>query len=219
SKNRIPLRYGNSLKLDVLIIRGVIHQYVDSAQFPRHFLHHFADTLLVGNIASPRQRLHAMLRQLSHHRSRLARRLAISNRYVGAVFGRGQSNGSPQPFRRSRHQHRPSGQCPSVRRHPEILRPSVCWKACTQTDTLPRMMKPREVVVYSRKGCHLCEIVKESIVKLHRRGGFTWREIDVDSDTEIRLLYNDEVPVVFINGRKAFKYHMDEQEFLRKLSA
>ena len=26
-------------------------------------------------------------------------------------------------------------------------------------------------------------------------------------------------PVVFINGRKAFKYHMDEQEFLRKLSA
>jgi hypothetical protein len=25
--------------------------------------------------------------------------------------------------------------------------------------------------------------------------------------------------VVFINGRKAFKYRMDEHEFLRKLSA
>jgi hypothetical protein len=25
--------------------------------------------------------------------------------------------------------------------------------------------------------------------------------------------------VVFIDGHKAFKYHMDEQEFLRKLSA
>lgn len=81
------------------------------------------------------------------------------------------------------------------------------------------MTSPREVVVYSRKGCHLCEIVKESIVKLHRRGGFTWREVDVDSDAEVRRLYNDEVPVVFINGRKAFKYHMDEREFLRKLSA
>ena len=76
-----------------------------------------------------------------------------------------------------------------------------------------------EVVVYTRKGCHLCEIVKESLAKLHMRGGFTWREIDVDSDAEIRRLYNDEVPVVFINGRKAFKYRMDEQEFLRKLSA
>ena len=76
-----------------------------------------------------------------------------------------------------------------------------------------------EVVVYTRKGCHLREIVKESLDKLHKRGGFTWREIDVDSDAEIRRLYNDEVPVVFINGRKAFKYRMDEQEFLRKLSA
>ncbi len=76
-----------------------------------------------------------------------------------------------------------------------------------------------EVIVYSRRGCHLCEIVKESLTKLQKRGGFSWREIDVDSDTEIRRLYNDEVPVVFINGRKAFKYHMDEQEFLRKLAS
>jgi glutaredoxin len=81
------------------------------------------------------------------------------------------------------------------------------------------MTQPREVIVYSRKGCHLCEIVKESLVKLHKRGGFTWHEIDVDSNAEIRRQYSDEVPVVFINGRKAFKYRMDEQEFLRRLSA
>ena len=83
---------------------------------------------------------------------------------------------------------------------------------------LPSMPQSREVVVYSRKGCHLCEIVKESLEKLERRGGFTWREIDVDTDSEMRRLYTDEVPVVFIDGRKAFKYRMDEQEFLRKLS-
>jgi len=75
-----------------------------------------------------------------------------------------------------------------------------------------------EVILYSRKGCHLCEIVKESLAKLEKRGGFTWQEVDVDSDSETRRLYSDEVPVVFINGRKAFKYHMDEQEFLRKLA-
>ena len=79
------------------------------------------------------------------------------------------------------------------------------------------MPEPRTVVVYSRKGCHLCEVVKESLSKLSRRGGFIWREIDVDADTELRCQYNDEVPVVFIDGRKAFKYRMDEQEFLRKL--
>ena len=77
-----------------------------------------------------------------------------------------------------------------------------------------RMPDARTVVVYSRKGCHLCEVVKESLSKLSRRGGFTWQEVDVDLDFELRRQFNDEVPVVFIDGRKAFKYHMDEQEFL-----
>ena len=80
------------------------------------------------------------------------------------------------------------------------------------------MPESRDVVVYSRKGCHLCEIVKESLVKLQRQAGFTWREIDVDSDEELRRQFTDEVPVVFINGRKAFQYRMDEREFLRKLT-
>ena len=79
------------------------------------------------------------------------------------------------------------------------------------------MPVPRSIVVYSRKGCHLCEVVKESLARLSRRGGFTWHEVDVDADAEIRRQFNDEVPVVFIDGHKAFKYHMDEQEFLRRL--
>jgi len=81
------------------------------------------------------------------------------------------------------------------------------------------MTMARDVVVYSRKGCHLCEIVKETLSKLQRRGGFQWREVDVDSDDELRRKFTDEVPVVFIDGRKAFKYRMDEREFLRKLAS
>ena len=41
----------------------------------------------------------------------------------------------------------------------------------------------------------------------------------MDADSELRRQFNDEVPVVFIDGRKAFKYRMDEQEFLRKLAS
>ena len=81
------------------------------------------------------------------------------------------------------------------------------------------MPDSRNVVVYSRKGCHLCEVVKESLHKLSRRGGFTWQEIDVDTAVDLRREYNDQVPVVFIDGRKAFKYRMDEREFLRRLAS
>ncbi|MFY9672994.1 MAG: glutaredoxin family protein [Terriglobales bacterium] len=91
------------------------------------------------------------------------------------------------------------------------------WPRAHRNCYTPGMPDAGEVILYSRKGCHLCEIVKESLNKLQRQTAFRWREIDVDSDSETRRLYNDEVPVVFINGRKAFKYHMDEQEFLRKL--
>jgi glutaredoxin len=80
------------------------------------------------------------------------------------------------------------------------------------------MLVPAQVILYTRKGCHLCEVVKASLIKFEQRGGYQWQEFDVDSDPEIRRLYTDEVPVVFINGRKAFKYHMDEQDFLRKLA-
>lgn len=77
----------------------------------------------------------------------------------------------------------------------------------------------QDVVVYSRKNCHLCDEVKESLRRLERRADFRWREVDIDAEPELQRLYNDEVPVVFINGSKAFKYRVDEQEFLKKLKA
>jgi glutaredoxin len=77
----------------------------------------------------------------------------------------------------------------------------------------------REVIVYSRKQCHLCDEVKATLSRLQARANFQWREIDIDSDPELQRLYNEEVPVVCIDGRKAFKYTLDEREFLRKLDA
>ena len=74
-----------------------------------------------------------------------------------------------------------------------------------------------EVLVYSRNGCHLCEEVKDQLAQLQLHHDFTWREIDIDADLELRQKYNEEVPVVFIDGRKAFKYRMDSAQFLKTL--
>ena len=75
------------------------------------------------------------------------------------------------------------------------------------------------VVVYSREGCHLCEIVKETLTQLQGEADFQWREVDIDADPELRQRFTEEVPVVFIDGRKAFKYRMGAREFLRALAA
>lgn len=74
-----------------------------------------------------------------------------------------------------------------------------------------------DVVVYSRAGCCLCDVVKETLASVEGQADFRWREVDIDADPELRRKYNDEVPVVMIDGRKAFKYRMTEREFLRAL--
>jgi glutaredoxin len=75
-----------------------------------------------------------------------------------------------------------------------------------------------DVVVYSRKGCHLCDVVKATLAQLEGEADFRWREVDIDADPDLHRQYNDEVPVVLIDGRKAFKYHMKPRDFLRVLA-
>lgn len=75
-----------------------------------------------------------------------------------------------------------------------------------------------DVVVYSRKNCHLCDEMKQALTRLQRHTTFRWREVDIDADPELQRLYNEEVPVLFIGDKKAFKYRIDEREFLRRIA-
>jgi len=73
----------------------------------------------------------------------------------------------------------------------------------------------KEITFYTRAGCHLCDEAKQVL----REAGAAFTEVDIDSDAELRAKYNEEVPVVFIGGRKAFKYHVDPKELRRRLAA
>lgn len=74
-----------------------------------------------------------------------------------------------------------------------------------------------EVLLYTRSGCCLCDEAKQLLKVLSTKARFSLREIDIDQDPELRRRYNDEVPVIFIHGRKAFKYRIDPKQFLRRL--
>jgi len=79
-------------------------------------------------------------------------------------------------------------------------------------------MKPR-VTFYTRAGCCLCDEAKRVVREARRRADFDYEELDIDADPELRRRYNDEVPVIAIDGSKAFKYRVDAAEFLKKLAA
>lgn len=75
-----------------------------------------------------------------------------------------------------------------------------------------------KVTLYTRKGCCLCDEAKRVLYPLLRRGEFDYDEFDIDTDARLQKLYNDEVPVIAINGRKAFKYRVTEKELLKRLA-
>ena len=79
-------------------------------------------------------------------------------------------------------------------------------------------MKP-VVTLYTRKGCHLCDDAKRVVMDARRRAEFDYQEHDIDTDPDLLRLYNEEVPVIAINGAKAFKYHVELEIFLKKLAA
>ena len=75
------------------------------------------------------------------------------------------------------------------------------------------------VTLYTRAGCCLCDDAKSVIEQARGRADFEYCEIDIDRDPELRREYNDFVPVITINGVKAFKYKVELKEFLKKLAA
>jgi len=74
-----------------------------------------------------------------------------------------------------------------------------------------------QIEVYSRPGCHLCDEAKTAIERVQSRFNFALRIINIETDPELEKAYGEQIPVVFINGNKAFKYRVDEVELEEKV--
>jgi hypothetical protein len=76
----------------------------------------------------------------------------------------------------------------------------------------------REVVVYSREGCHLCLQALEEIVALHDQGlRFELREIDIESDEELHRRLLERIPVVEVDGKIVSELVLDRAALIARL--
>lgn len=76
---------------------------------------------------------------------------------------------------------------------------------------------PREVTLYTRPGCHLCEEAKKAIANLLREFGAALREVNIENDAVLEERYGWDIPVIFIGARKAAKHRVDVDQFRRQL--
>ena len=74
------------------------------------------------------------------------------------------------------------------------------------------------LTIYSKPGCHLCDEMKAIVTQtIQHRTGIILEEIDISSDPSLLALYELEIPVLMIDGKKAAKYRVTEEELSRKL--
>jgi glutaredoxin len=68
------------------------------------------------------------------------------------------------------------------------------------------------VVLYSRAGCHLCEVAREALVAERATTPFDLVEVDIAGDDELERAYGIRIPVVEIDGEERFEYEVDTAE-------
>ena len=99
------------------------------------------------------------------------------------------------------------------------LRPTETLASYTRTeDGRLQIAGPRDVTIYSRPGCHLCEEAKTRLAPLLKEFGARLTEINIDEDAQLRAQYDYDVPVIFLGARKAAKHRVDLAQFRRQLT-
>jgi glutaredoxin len=73
------------------------------------------------------------------------------------------------------------------------------------------------VELLSKPDCCLCDQAKEVLERVRRSLPFELEIRDISEDPELLREYGEHIPVVLIEGRKAFKYHVDQPELERRL--
>jgi hypothetical protein len=72
-----------------------------------------------------------------------------------------------------------------------------------------------EVVLYGAPDCHLCDDARAVLVPAAAGLGFTLRTVDVSTSPELERRYRRQIPVVEIDGARAFVFHVAPSELER----
>jgi glutaredoxin len=77
----------------------------------------------------------------------------------------------------------------------------------------------RQLTLYSKPGCHLCDEMKQVIDAVGARVPLAIEVIDITTDPVLLDRHGVEIPVLLIDGKKAAKYRLTERELERILES
>lgn len=75
----------------------------------------------------------------------------------------------------------------------------------------------KKLTLFSRRGCHLCEVMQAAVERLAPHYRFTLEVIDIDRDPALQARYSWEVPVLCVDGERIATYRLDEAKLHQAL--
>lgn len=75
------------------------------------------------------------------------------------------------------------------------------------------------IVMFTRRGCHLCDRAWEQLQRQQQRYGFRLDAVDVDSNPRLAAEQGNWVPVVMVNGKVRFRGAVNEVLLKRLLDS
>ena len=75
------------------------------------------------------------------------------------------------------------------------------------------------IVLYTRPGCHLCDVAREVIAAERARRIFEFEEVDISLDDSLEMEYGIRIPVVTVEGEERFETEVDAGELAALLRA
>jgi hypothetical protein len=74
-----------------------------------------------------------------------------------------------------------------------------------------------ELILYTRNDCELCREMEEVIAGELAKFDARVQRIEIDGNPDLEARFGIEVPVLFVNDRKAFKYRCTPKELHKRL--
>ena len=77
----------------------------------------------------------------------------------------------------------------------------------------------KTVTVYSRSGCHLCEIAIDRINSVINEYRFTLDIVLIDNNSELEKEFGEQVPVILIDNKIHDYWRVDLERFITALKS
>jgi hypothetical protein len=83
---------------------------------------------------------------------------------------------------------------------------------------VPAHAADARVVVYTRRGCHLCDLALDVVADVCAATGDTWKQVFIEGDDDLVRRFTDQVPVTYVDGAQHDFWRVDEERLRAALA-